>query len=191
MIRHVPLYAWLLVLTACSTFKPVKDLATHHLLEPLVPDRPLQAATPKWAINRPSIPTYLDRMALVTRRDGRLMINPLDLWAEPLDAGITRVLASNLSRLTGSTQIRPIGSFSTMDYSALLETNIIEFEPDAAGLMVLEGTWKLQPVTGMETSSRYFRIVVGLPGVSGDVAARVAAMNAALEQLARDIVKSR
>ena len=190
MIRYVYALAWLLVLPACSTFKPVKDLATHHLLEPLVPDRPLRAEIPKWAVNRPSIPTYLDRMPLVIRRDGRLMISPLDLWAEPLDAGITRVLASNLSRLTGSSQIRPIGNFSTMEYGALLETNIIEFEPDAAGLMVLQGTWKLQPVTGMETSSRYFRIVVGLPTVSGDVAARVTAMSAALEQLARDIVKT-
>lgn len=192
MTRHLHfLFYWLLMLPACGTFKPVKDLATHHLLEPLVPDRPLTAATPKWAINRPSIPVYLDRMPLVTRRDGQLMISQLDLWGEPLDAGITRVMASNLSRLTGSSQIRPIGNFSTMDYSALLELNITEFEPDSSNNMVLQGTWKLQPVTGLETSSHSFRIAIAMPALPGDMKARVAAMNEALEQLARDVMKSR
>jgi uncharacterized lipoprotein YmbA len=190
------LLAWLLLLQmllpACSTFKPVKDLATHHLLEPLVPDRALPAATPKWAINRPSIPVYLDRMPLVTRRDGQLMMSQLDLWGEPLDVGITRVLASNLSRLTGSAHIRPIAHFSTMDYSALLEMHITEFEPDAANQMILQGTWRLQSVTGTETSSRYFRIAVPLPTIAepGSMKARVTAMNEALEQLAREVAKS-
>jgi len=193
MIRHLHLHllVGLLLLSACSTFKPVRDLATHHLLEPLVPDRPLTAATPKWAINRPTIPIYLDRMPLVTRRDGQLVINQLDLWAEPLEVGITRVIASNLSRLTGSAHIRPIRNFSTMDYSALLEINITEFEPDGENQMILQGTWRLQPVTGMEAASRYFRIAVPLPAVPDDMSARVTAMNAALERLSREVAKTR
>jgi len=191
MIHHFHFLACLLLLPSCSTFKPVKDLATHHLLEPLVSDRPLTASTPRWAINRPSIPVYLDRMPLVTRQDGQLMISQLDLWGEPIDVGITRVMASNLSRLTGSAHIRPISNFTTMDYSALLEIHITEFEPDAANNMVLQGTWKLQPVTGMETSSRYFRISVAIHTIPGDMIGRVTAMNEALEQLARAVAKSR
>ena len=72
-----------------------------------MPDRTLALATPAMAINRPSIPSYLDRMQLVTRTEGKLVMSNLDLWAEPLDAAIARVMASNLSRLTNSTNIQP------------------------------------------------------------------------------------
>jgi len=179
------------LLSACSTFKPVKDSAIRHLLDPLVSDRILTAAVPAIAINRPSIPTYLDRMQLVTRKDGQLMTSQHDLWAESLDVGISRVLASNLSRLTGSMNIQPVESFTTLDYTQLLELRITQFEPDTGNQMILQGTWKLQPVTGKETSSHFFRLVVPIPIVEPAMAGRVTAMNQALEQLSRRIASER
>jgi uncharacterized lipoprotein YmbA len=190
MIRPLKYLVLLLLLPACSTFKPVKDAAIHHILDPLVADRSLNAPAPAIAINRPSIPSYLDRMQLVTRRDGQLMMSQLDLWAEPLDVGISRVTASNLSRLTGSSNIQPVGNFATLDYTSLLEMNISQFEPDAANQMILQGTWKLQPVTGKETRSHFFRIAVAIPGSPAAMSARVITMNQALEQLARDIAQA-
>jgi uncharacterized protein len=181
----------LLLLTACSTFKPVKDSAIRHLLEPLVPDRVLTALTPAIAINRPSIPSYLDRMQLVTRKDGRLMMSQLDLWAESLDVGISRVMASNLSCLTGSMNIQPVESFTTLDYTQLLELRITQFEPDTPNQMILQGTWKLQPVTGKETSSHFFRFIVPIAITELPMTARVAAMNQALEELSRKIASRR
>ena len=177
----------MLLFAACSTFSPVKDTSIRHVLDPLVPDRALSAAPPALAINRPSIPSYLDRMQLVTRTEGKLKMSNIDLWAEPLDAGIARVTASNLSRLTLSTNIQPVGNFSTLDYAALLEMNIAQFEPNDANQMILQGTWKRQPVTGKETSSHFFRIIVSIPLTPAPMSARVAAMNQALEQLARQI----
>lgn len=179
----------LLLLTACSTFKPVKDTAIHHVLDPLVSDRKLASATPAMAINRPSIPSYLDRMQLITRTKGQLMMSDLDLWAEPLDAAIARVMASNLSRLTGSTNIQPVEHFATLDYTTLLEMNIAQFDPDDANQMILQGTWKRQPVTDKETSGHFFRITVPIPNSSAPMSARVTAMNQALEQLAQQIIK--
>lgn len=186
----IPVIA-LMALTACSTFKPVKDSANRHLLEPLIPDRVLTAAVPAIAISRPSIPSYLDRMQLITRKDGQLMMSQLDLWAESLDSGISRVLASNLSRLTGSMNIQPVDSFTTLDYSQLLEMQITQFEPDVANQMVLQGTWKLQPVTGKETRSHFFRFSVPLPPAEQSLTGRVTAMNQALELLSRQIVNLR
>ncbi len=177
----------MLLLTACSTFKPVKDASIRHVLDPLVPDRTLSSATPSMAINRPSIPSYLDRMQLVTRTEGKLVMSNLDLWAEPLDAAIARVMASNLSRLTKSTNIQPVANFASLDYTTLLEMNIAQFEPDDANQLILQGTWKRQPVNGKETSSHFFRISVPLPISPAPMAARVTAMNQALEQLARQI----
>lgn len=45
------------------------------------------------------IPGYLDRQGVVSRHDGdpRLEVNNFDIWAEPLDQGIRRVLREVLS----------------------------------------------------------------------------------------------
>jgi uncharacterized lipoprotein YmbA len=177
----------LLALTACSTFKPVKDESNHHLLEPLIPECVLTQASPALAINRPSIPSYLDRLQLITRKDGQLIMSSLDLWAESLDAGISRVMASNLSRLTGSMNIQPVESFTTLDYSKLLELRITQFEPDTKNQMILQGTWKIQPVTGKESSSHFFRLIIPAPIGKPSMTDLVSSMNQELESLAREI----
>jgi uncharacterized lipoprotein YmbA len=179
----------LLALTACSTFKPVKDSSVRHLLEPLVPDRVLTSSTPAVAINRPSIPSYLDHMQLVTRKEGQLTTSHLHLWAESLDVGISRVLTSNLSRLTGSMNIQPVASFTTLDYAQLLEVKITQFEPDTANQMVLQGTWKLQVVSGKETRSHFFRIIVPISSIESAMNARVTSMNEALVDLSQQIAR--
>lgn len=177
----------LLILTGCSALKPVKDLAVQHLLDPLVPDRSLTAASPAIAINRPSLPAYLDRQQLVTRSGGALMMSQSDVWAEPLDAAISRVTASNLSRLTGSMNIQPVESFTTLDYTSLLELRIARFEPDEVNQMILQGTWKLQPVTGQESKTHFFRLTSPMGSTPSSMTARVTAMNQVLEALARQI----
>ncbi len=177
----------LLILTCCGVLTPVKDSAVHHVLDPLVPDRALTTSSPSMAINRPSIPGYLDRQQLVTRSAGQLMISSVDLWGEPLDAAIARVTASNLSRLTDSTSIQPVENFVTLDYTTLLELRITRFEPDVSNQMILEGTWKLQPVKGGETRSHFYRITVAISPGSPPITARVDAMNRCLEGLARQI----
>jgi uncharacterized lipoprotein YmbA len=177
----------ILAVSACSTFKPVKDASTHHLLEPLVPERILNKALPAIAIKRPSIPGYLDRLQLVTRKDGQLMMSPLHLWAESLDVGISRVMAMNLSRLTGSMNIHPVESFIALDYTQLLELRITQFEPDTRNQMILEGIWKVQPVDGEETRSHFFRLIMAPPISERTMSERVAAMNQELDSLARQI----
>lgn len=180
----------LLVLCGCIALQPVKDSAVHRVLDPLVPDRTLTTSAPAIAINRPSIPSYLDRMQLITRSEGQLTMSKLDLWAEPLDAAISRVTASNLSRLTGSMAIRPVEHFTTLDYTALLELEIARFEPDTSSRMILQGTWKLQPVSGSETSAHFFRIAVPISSSPSSMTDRVVAMNEALELLAREIANN-
>lgn len=177
----------LLISASCGVLTPVKDSAVHHLLDPLVPDRSLTVASPSIAINRPAIPGYLDRQQLVTRSGGQLMISNVDLWGEALDVGISRVTASNLSRLTGSTNIQPVENFVSLDYATLLELRITRFEPDVSNQIILEGTWKLQPVKEGEARSHFYRIAVAISSGSPPITARVDAMSSALERLARQI----
>jgi uncharacterized protein len=179
-----------ILLTGCGVLSPVEDMTVHHVLEAGVPYRRPVSSTPSVAINRPAIPDYLDREGIVTRTNGRLMISELDIWGEPLDAAIGRVTSSNLSRLTGSMNIQPVEDFVTLDYSLLLEIRITRFDPDESGHMIFEGTWKLSPVSGGDAQNHYFRLATAiLPGPQ-PMAARVDAMDEALEQLARTIAKS-
>lgn len=181
-----------LLLTACTVFKPVKDDPVRHLLEPSINARSLTSARPAVAIARPSLPPYLERSELVTRTgDGKLEIHEKDLWSEPLDAAISRVVADNLRRLTGSTNIQPAGNFITRDYSSLVEIRIERFDPQTDGSLLLECTWKLQPVDGKDSSPKVFRTTVPLTSGStpGDMSARITAMNHALARLSSAIHK--
>lgn len=176
-----------LLLSGCGVLKPVEDATVYHVLTPLVASGSLSHQQPAVAIKRPSIPGYLDRQQVVTRAKGQLMISPYDVWAEPLKSSISRVTASNLSRLTGSLNIRPVENFTTLEYTTVLEMNIARFEPDDADQLILEGTWKLQPVSSRETATRFFHIEVPIAPAGDPMAQRVAAMNQALETLARQI----
>jgi uncharacterized lipoprotein YmbA len=183
-----------LLLVSCGVLEPVKDTSDSHLLDPTVPERSITGSRPAVAIARPSLPGYLDRQQLVSRTgDGRVLMNRSHQWAEPLDAGISRVVAANLSRLENSLNIQPVESFITMDYDSLLEIRVTHFEPDASGSLVLECTWKLQPVNGPAVNPRPFRTVIHSVtplAATGPQHTRVEAMNEALARLAHAISKA-
>ncbi|MEY3896930.1 MAG: ABC-type transport auxiliary lipoprotein component [Verrucomicrobiota bacterium] len=179
--------ALLLSLCSCGVLQPVKDGEVYHVLTALVPNQTLSRQSPAIAIKRPTLPGYLNRQQPVTRSGGQLVVSRNDVWAEPLNLSISRVTASNLSRLTGSLNIRPVENFTTLDYTSLLEINITRFEPDDSNRMILEGTWKLQPVSGSETHTRFFHHEAPLPSTSSSMGDRVAAMNQTLADLARQI----
>ena len=185
------------ILASCgSMLEPVKDTTVHHMLEPAIPHRAVTGSSPAVAISRPALPSYLDREQLVSRSGGgTLQMNNYHLWAEPLDAAISRVTAINLGRLTNSLNIQPVESFVTMDYQNLLEIRISRFEADVGGNVVLECTWKLQPVNGRVADTRTFQTTVPVSAAdsaitSAALAGRVSAMNEALARLARVIARS-
>ena len=183
-----------LLVVSCTVFKPIDDDPARHLLEASVSPRTSTSAAPAVAIARPSLPPYLERSELISRTgDGRVEIHEKDLWSEPLDAGITRVVADNLRRLTGSTNIQPAGNFITRDYTSLVEIRIERFDPLPDGSLLLECTWKRQPIGGGDAAPKAFRTTVPVApatdSVSGKMSGRVKAMNEALARLSRTIAK--
>lgn len=181
-----------LLLAACG-LAPVKDTSVHHLLEPVIPERRITGTSPAVAISRPALPSYLDRQQLVSRSGGGLLqMNSYHLWAEPLDAAISRVTAINLGRLENSLNIQPVESFVTLDYQSLLEIRVSRFEPDSPGNLVLECTWKLQPVSGRVADTRSFltNVPISPADTAKDLSGRTAAMNEALARLAREIARA-
>ena len=179
---------WLLLASGCTQLMPVRDRAVHHLLSPIAPDRPMKANAPAIAVHRAALPAYLDTEQLVSRSENGLMVSDIDLWAESINDGISRVIAVNLSRLTGSINIQPVQRFTTLDYTHLLELRISQFENNGAGEMVLSGVWKLQHVSGEEYAKNAFHILVPLPQHSSDSKNHINAMNEALLRLAREIM---
>ena len=177
----------LLNLIGCSGLQPVKDTAKHHILDPLVTDRKLKASTPVIAIKKPAIPSYLNRQQLVNRVEGNLIISQFDLWAEPLEESIARVIASNLSRLTGSLSIQTVEDFTTLNYTKLVEIRIDQFEQDTNGIMLFQGTWKLQSVAGKESENHFFRFNVPITITKNSMTGHVQAMNQAIELLSKKI----
>lgn len=176
-----------LALMSCKTLRPVKDTASRYVLDPVVPYRAGQSSRPALAVAKPALPTYLDRQQLVTRDGAALKIQDTNLWSEPLNTGIARVLAANLSRLTGSNSIMPVGDYVTLEYTSLVEMRIVKFDPDASGNMVLECTWKVQPVRGGDVPFRSFHTEVPVETTIPAATGRVNAMNEALASLAREI----
>jgi uncharacterized lipoprotein YmbA len=180
------------LLAACG-LAPVKDTSVHHLLEPVIPERQITGASPAIAISRPALPSYLDRQQLVSRSGGgQLAMNSHHLWAEPLDAAISRVTATNLGRLVNSLNIQPVESFVTLDYQSLLEIRVSRFEPDSPGNLVLECTWKLQPVSGRVADTRSFltHVPISTADTAKNLSGTTAAMNEALARLAREIARA-
>lgn len=187
----IPAILLTILAASCNVLQPVKDTSTHYLLDSTVPERAVTGASPAVAIASPALPGYLDRQQLVSRSGAdELLINPNHLWGEPLDSGIARVTAANLGRLKNSVNIQPVKSFVTLDYQTLLEIRIARFEPDGAGNVVFECTWKLQPVRGPVATTRAFATRVPLGGAvdpMGPQTERIRAMNEALAQLALQI----
>ncbi len=189
-MKYLTFPAILISLTGCGVLQPVKDNAVDHILTPLVSEQMLKKQRPALAIKRPSLPSYLDRQQLVTRSNNSLMIRKADIWAEPLDVGISRVVASNLSRLTSSMNIQAVENFSSLDYSHLLDIRILKFEPTHTNQMLLEGTWRLESVTGKIDRTHYFSITPPVALSPNSMSANIDAMNQALEQLSQQIASN-
>lgn len=176
--------------SSCGTFKPVKDNASRHLLDPAIEYRPGTRSSPAVAVARPFLPVYLDRQQLVSRdAAGSVQIEDNRLWSEPLSHGVSRAVAANLARLTGSTAVMPVDDFLALEYAHLVEMRISQFEPDLQGNLVLECVWKLQPVRGGDTDFRSFRTEVPISLTVPLVNGRVTAMNEALARLSREIAR--
>lgn len=194
-MKYAILFLMAIVLSGCGVLNPVVDRSESHVLAAAAPARAVTGNAPAIAIARPSLPGYLDRQQLVTRgRDGMLVMNSNQIWAEPLDDGMARVTAENLGRIRNSMNIQPIQAFIAMDYSHLLETRVSRFDADVATRMVvLECTWKLQPVTGHVSPTRSFRVEVPIDDAkfspTSGQQVRVDAMSRALAEFAATIAR--
>jgi uncharacterized protein len=129
-----------------------------------------------------SMPPYLERPQLVKRvAPNELTFNEFDRWSEPLKENFTRVLGTDLDKLVHVERLiaYPWYSSTKMDYA--IEINILRFEPQPDGEVVLDARWSIR---GAQTSAFHNReLHLSRPGGSAsDVAAAMSSMTGELAQ---------
>lgn len=175
----VLLVAWL---AACES-QPSRHYVLSSLSGPVSLPGPERA---RLALEEVQVPPYLDRRNIVSyQTSNRLDVANLDVWAEPLDMGIARVLREDLARLLADQRIAVMPA-DLGDADVRLSVWVLRFEQDASGEAALEAQWQLVPADGSREPllrrSEHREPVSG-QGYDGIAAA----MNETLHGLSRDI----
>jgi uncharacterized lipoprotein YmbA len=133
-------------------------------------------------LRRIGVAGYLDRPEIVrSTQDFRLHLNDADHWGEPLGGMLDRVTVENLvRRLPDAAVFAESGAISTKP-DLVLEIDIQRLDADPDAGMVLLAQVALRP-DGKTATAATHRIAV--PFTAGTAQAHVAAMSAALGQLA-------
>jgi uncharacterized lipoprotein YmbA len=88
-----------------------------------------------------TIPEYLNRPQMVTRNsDNSIEFAQFDRWAEPLDAGIARIIARNFSLLLpkASVEIFPWNSIIPIKYQVIMEIIQLDCRLDGDALLLVQ-----------------------------------------------------
>lgn len=181
-----------LLATGCTTATPLRFYLLVPLAEPAKPDPLLDKLV--IGIGPIEIPEYLDRAEIVTRRGpARLVLGDSDKWGEPLDPMLGRVLVENLERQLGSRNIQLLPQRRESRLDAQLEMDLLRFDAEEDGPVVLDLRWRLFDREGrlMGSDRLTLRQLVTWPGALDVGAARyeivVAAMNRAMVSLASEL----
>jgi uncharacterized lipoprotein YmbA len=110
----------------------------------------------------------------------------VDRWAEPLEEGIARVLAQDLSAILGTREVVlfPWYAEQRPAYQVQVSVRRFELEPDGSGL--LEARYEVTDLGG-RTGHVVRDVELRRPAAGSDTAASVAALSEALVALAEQI----
>ena len=177
------------VMPACSALRPQADPSRFYVLTPMPTTS--QPAFPSLAsltigVGPIVLPSYLQRPQIVSRVDeNRLAISEVDRWADDLEDSFTRVLAEDLSVLTGSVRVPTFPWLAALepDYQIVVGVLAFEKERQQANLRArwMIRTWKQKEILLVRDST------ILEPTPSRGTAGGVAALSAAVTTLAREI----
>jgi len=132
-----------------------------------------------------TFPDYAMGRELVSRQGPTgLAPSPDERWAEPLDEGIARVLASDLEFVTGA-RLLPYPWFATDAPAARVRIRFERFELEQRARAVLAASWRLENGSGEVLQERRFSTVRELTDPHG--AGAVLELSQCLVELSEDI----
>ena len=167
-----------LVLAACVGTPPRESFFTLNAPEP-----PAAAQdAPSLAVGPVSIPEMVDRPQFVVRLGpNQVQIVEQARWAEPLKAGIARVVAANLATTLGA-RLTPVRN-GEADYRVALDVQRFESPADA---VLIETLWTVTSKDGKRSG----RSVVREKIAARDHGALAAAHSRALATMSREIAQA-
>ncbi|MDJ0877332.1 MAG: PqiC family protein [Halieaceae bacterium] len=121
-----------------------------------------------------SIPDYLKNPGMIVGRDGhRLDISRFDRWAEPLEAGVTRVLALNLASMldTRHVDVFPWRSDSIPDYA--VQVGVAQFTARQDDALLVASWTILRTSSGELVEQSLTQYYAALPSKNPDQVAAV------------------
>jgi len=153
LCRWVSILAVMLALSGCLNLKPAQDPTRHFVLTSLVPAPDASLHTediPVFGLGAVRISGYLQADWLAVRKGMDEIVYLEDFqWAERLDHGVNRVLASNFRNLLGVKNVYlKVWLRDVVDYEIDLEVS--HFEPDDTGKVTLSIDWKITLPGGLE-----------------------------------------
>ena len=178
----------LLALTACSSTPPTDFYVLTSLADttPQAIEASARAEVgPLVGVGPVELPSYLDQPAIVTRASANVLtLAEFDQWAQPLQDGITRILAEDLSQLLPVERIAvfPWKRADPVDIQVIVR--VARFEV-VSGQARLAAEWGL--VSGDEGEVVSRRSSIAEPVSGAGYASRVAAMSRALARLSKEI----
>ena len=133
------------------------------------------------------LPDYLRRRQVVRRaQESELRASDAEVWGEDLDAGFTRVLALDLSRLVPTRRIAIFPAQEELRPDFRLVVAVERFEAGPDGVVRLDARWRLARGDAREPLV-VRRSSVAEPVATADTLSTVDAMGRALAALAREI----
>jgi len=143
------------------------------------------APAPSVSVAAVTVPDVVDRPQLVVAVNANeVIILEQHRWAEPLKGELGRVIAENLSRMTGNAHIAayPQNASLNADYRVLVDFQRFSGQPQ--GAVVLEALWSLRAANGETLRSGRAR---AQQTAEGGYDALVAAYSRALASISAEI----
>jgi len=183
-LRLLPVAA--LLAAGCTLLAPAADPSRFFVLTALS-TASADGSSLALGVGPVRVATYLAVSEIQVRTSAtELSRSAVDRWAEPLEEGITRVLAQNLSAELGTRDVVlfPWYAEQSPSHQVQLSVRRFELEPDGSG--VLEARYE---VTALGSRGGHVIRDVELRQAStgSDVAASIAALSESLAELARRI----
>jgi uncharacterized protein len=140
---------------------------------------------PELGVGPVTLPRYLGRTNIVTRRGMEMEVAEFDRWVEPLSESVPRAIAANLATLLRTERIVVFPWSSTASIEQQVVIDVLRFEGQPGRDVLLEACWR---VLGREKNDLVLRYsaMTEATGESG-YPALVAAMSRSLAALSREI----
>jgi uncharacterized lipoprotein YmbA len=149
----------LLMVTGCGS----SPRSNHYLLTTDV-STPPDGETPSLGIGPVVVPEFLNRNSMVYSRQGnQLEISSTERWAEPLEAGIKRVVGINLASSLDTQDIRyfPWNAGKPPEFGISISLLSLDADDDEA---TLAAEWRVfRPATGESVVRRISHLRLALP----------------------------